>query len=219
MLALLVAMGWPLLWIHSPHRFTDIHDDLRVIVSEWAVSLLIGLYVFRLRRLSPAYFGLRSAGWRDILAMVAAFMAAVVLSAVAAWLGGTPRMSTQDLHQIAAMPIVLRLLLVCTAGICEEFLYRGFALEQIGELAGNRWIGAGASLALFTIGHAGRYGWSVTLLTPLFIGGVLTALYMWRRNLPVCMFMHAVTDGLALIVVPAILVHHAVYAPTKLLLL
>jgi len=36
------------------------------------------------------------------------------------------------------------------------------------------------------------------------IGAVLTVLYLWRRNLPACMLMHAIIDGFFLILVPAL---------------
>jgi len=34
------------------------------------------------------------------------------------------------------------------------------------------------------------------------MGAALTLLYLWRRNLPVCMLMHAIVDGIFVILVP-----------------
>ena len=44
------------------------------------------------------------------------------------------------------VPLSLRAGLVLTAGICEEFIYRGFAIEELGALAGSRWLAALISL-------------------------------------------------------------------------
>jgi membrane protease YdiL (CAAX protease family) len=143
---------------------------------------------------------------RDVLAMVAAIAFGSALAGIAGRFVQMPT-SFHDFRQLAALPITLRVALVCTAGLCEEFLYRGFAIEEIGRLSGSRWLGAGISLLAFTLAHGGLYGWTSALLIPFAIGTALTLLYMWRRNLPVCMLMHAGTDAWGLIVLPLFASH------------
>src|SRR6185437_16182067 len=60
--------------------------------------------------------------------------------------------------QLSGVPLSLRADLVLTAGICEEFIYRGFAIEELGALAGSRWLAALVSLIFFTLPHARLYG-------------------------------------------------------------
>jgi membrane protease YdiL (CAAX protease family) len=102
------------------------------------------------------------------------------------------------------VPIAVRVCLVLTAGICEEFVFRGFLIEELGMLTGSRWLGAFLSLAIFALGHAGVYGFSSALLIPASVGLVLTLLYMFRRSLPACMLMHCGMDALFLLLIPAL---------------
>ena len=202
LLALAVAMGFPLAWLHLSHNLADRQDDLRTIAIEWTVTLLITLYVFGFEHRTWTDLSLRKITGRDVLAMVAAIAGGSLLAGIAGRFVQTPAVFP-DLRQLAALPITLRVALVCTAGICEEFLYRGFAIEEIAGLTSSRWLGAGISLLLFTLGHGGRYGWTSALIIPFVIGTALTLLYMWRRNLPVCMLMHAGVDAWSLLVAPS----------------
>jgi uncharacterized protein len=197
--ALVVTMALP--FAHPSARLTLVRDDLRTILIDWAVTLLVALYAFGFEHRTWGDLSLRKIIPRDALAMAAAIAAGSVLAGIAGRFVRMPATFPQD-SQFAALPITLRLALVCTAGFCEEFLYRGFAIEEIGALTGSRWLGAGISLLAFTLGHVGSYGRSSALVIPLVLGAALTLLYMWRRNLPVCMLMHAGIDAWGLIVGP-----------------
>jgi membrane protease YdiL (CAAX protease family) len=212
LLALAVAMAFPFAWLHSSHNLADMQGDLRIIAIEWTVTLLIALYVFGFEHRTWADLSLRRIMRRDVLAMVAAIAVGSALAGIAGRFVQTPTTFPNLLRQLAALPITLRVALVCTAGICEEFLYRGFAIEEIGRLSGSRWLGAGISLLVFTLAHGGLYGWTSALIIPFAIGTALTLLYMWRRNLPVCMLMHAGTDAWTLIVLPLVASHLGVSA-------
>jgi uncharacterized protein len=204
----LVALGWPfalrLFMSGSGRRLTSVQDDLRTMAVEWSVVAVLAAIAFGLQGLRPRFFRLRGFGWRDALFALAGLLAAVLLSGAVSRLVAAPKF---DLHQMASVPIAVRVCLVLTAAICEEFIYRGFAIEELGMLAANRWAGALGSLLLFTLGHAGVYGFSTALLIPASVGLVITLLYMFRNNLAVCMLVHGSMDGLFLILIPA-LIHH-----------
>jgi uncharacterized protein len=168
---------------------------------EWTVVAILAAIAFGLQGLRPRFFRFRGLGWRDALLALAALVAALLLSGAVSVVVAAPKF---DLYQMASVPIVVRACLVLTAAICEEFIYRGFAIEELGMLAGNRWAGAVGSLALFTLGHAGVYGFSTALLIPASVGLVLTLLYMFRNNLPACMLVHGGMDRLFLILIPAL---------------
>jgi membrane protease YdiL (CAAX protease family) len=59
----------------------------------------------------------------------------------------------------------------------------------------------------FGLGHVGTYGFSTAVFLPMTIGFVITLLYMWRNNLPLCMLMHTIIDSLSLLLVPALTKH------------
>lgn len=203
-IGVLIALGWPfavrLFVSGTGSRLTSIRDDFRTMVVEWSVVALLAAIAFGLQRLRPRSFCLKGLGWLDLLIALGGLLAALLLSGAVSIHVAAPKF---DLHQIASVPLAIRICLVLTAAICEEFIYRGFAIEELGMLAGSRWFGAIVSLALFSLGHVGVYGFSTALLIPATVGLVITLLYMFRKNLVVCMLVHAGMDGLFLILIPA----------------
>lgn len=201
----LVALGWPFARMFSKKQngsgLTSVRGDIHTIVVEWSVVAVLAAIAFGLQRLRPRFFRFRGLGGIDLLSAFAALVAALALSGVVSRLVTAPKF---DLHQIASVPIALRVCLVLTAAICEEFIFRGFAIEQLGMLTGSRWLGAFISLALFALGHVGVYGFSSALLIPASVGLVLTLLYMFRKSLPVCMLVHGGMDALFLLLIPAL---------------
>jgi membrane protease YdiL (CAAX protease family) len=87
-------------------------------------------------------------------------------------------------------------MLAVSAGVCEEFVYRGFLIEELGLLIGNRRFAAVIAMLSFALIHHNGLGWSFRLIYPGLIGAVITALYLSRRNLPVCMLLHTALDSL-----------------------
>ncbi len=205
-IGVLVALAWPfavrLFGRGNSSSLTSVHEDLRTMAIEWSVVAVLAAIAFGLQGLRPGIFRLRGFGWRDVFLALGGLIAALVLSAAVSSLVAAPNF---DLRQITQVPIALRVCLVLTAAICEEFIYRGFAIEELGALTGSRWVGAVGSLALFALGHVGVYGFSTALLIPASVGLVITLLYMFRNNLLICMLVHGGMDGLFLILIPALL--------------
>lgn len=168
------------------------------------VTFVLALIGFFMLRRSSGFFGLRRIRVRDVLTLLGLFVASyVVMGIVMQFL--PPQTSMLDLQSVAAVPFVLRLGLVLTAGICEEFIYRGFALEELTDWTGSIWLGALLSWVVFVFAHTGRYGFTSGLVIPAIVGAALTLLYVWRRNLLTCMLMHALFDGLTIFLLPALL--------------
>jgi uncharacterized protein len=203
MSGVIIALFWPFLFIHASHDLTGTRVIVRSISAEWGVALLLALIAFRTLRRRPSWFGIGMFGWRDVLAMVAALAGLFLLAGALRWYFSIPS-SREYLRKLGAIPLSLRALLVLTAGITEEFMYRGFALEELAALIGKRRLAALVSMVCFTAAHSVRVGLSPALLLVGCAGAVLTILYLWRRNLPVCMLMHVIVDGIGIIVVPAV---------------
>lgn len=206
LIGVLLALGWPfaarLFVSGNGSRLTSVHDDFRTMAIEWSVVAVLAAAAFGLQKLRPQFFRLKGLAWLDVPIALGGLVAALVLSAAVSAHVAAPKF---DLGQLASIPIAVRVGLVITAGICEEFIYRGFAIEELGSLTGNRWVGAIVSLALFSLGHIGVYGFSTALLIPATVGLVITLLYMFRNNLLVCMLVHGAMDGLFLILIPALM--------------
>lgn len=201
-LGLLLAFGFPIVFAGTTQKITDMRNDALVMAVEWSVTAIVAVIAFRVQGWSLEHFGIRSFGWRDVLAAAGVLVVTTAATGVAVRLVQMPPTSVDDLRQLAAMPIVFRLALVLTAGICEEFLFRGYGIEELSSWTGSRWWAAAVSIVFFGLGHSARYGFSLALLVPTLIGAFLTLLYVWRRNLVVCMILHSVIDGIVILLVP-----------------
>src|SRR5215470_6188649 len=202
-----IAFAWPLILFIpgvSGHNITNIRDDTVNIGVKWLVVAGLSLIAFRAQRRPPSELGVRGVRWRDVPAVGAGVIIGIVLSGVAGCTVAMPPPSVDDLQEIATVPLILRVALVVTAGICEEFIYRGFAIEEMTCLTGKRWLSAVIAWAFFTGGHAHLYHLSAALIVPGTLGAVLTVLYLWQGNLASCALIHAIVDALFLVILPAL---------------
>ena len=149
---------------------------------------------------------------RPIEALVVGVGLSLVLAATQiASLRGLARLppeSRGELYQIAtkfmpqtAVEMIPFVVLVCTVSLCEEFLYRGFAILAFSRLFGGSMVAAVfASSALFAIGHLyqGRRGVTTTFV----LGCVLAGIRVWTGSLAPCVLVHFVVDLMAGIVGP-----------------
>ena len=91
-------------------------------------------------------------------------------------------------------PAWLLLVVVLTASVTEELLFRAYPIECLTRLTGSRWPGAVLSLAAFGAFHL--LGWNVghVVGVVLPLGAVMTGLYLWRRNLVFVIMTHVVLN-------------------------
>lgn len=101
-----------------------------------------------------------------------------------------------------APSLTVAFLTVLRAGISEEVFYRGFAIERMEEIFGSKWVAAGISLVIFAAFHY-RQGLPGIFLS-FVIGAVLTAFFLWKRNLLAAIFAHFLVDFVPNILLPLI---------------
>jgi len=123
--------------------------------------------------------------------MVVAVVAINVLPAL-----GIPQKPTGN--PPPALPLMT--LMVIRAGISEEVFYRGFALERIEKLSGSKALAIVVTLAAFAGFHfsGGLFG----ILVALILGALLTAYYVWKRNLIVAILAHFLVDFVPNVLLP-----------------
>ena len=102
------------------------------------------------------------------------------------------------------LPLWLITVIVFRAGIVEELFYRGYAIERLQALGLSRPLAAAIPLVVFAVAHF-TGGWA-NILIALVLGGVLTAFYLWRRDLVANMLAHILVDFVAN-VLPKLLPH------------
>ncbi|HEY0127195.1 MAG TPA: CPBP family intramembrane glutamic endopeptidase [Blastococcus sp.] len=89
-----------------------------------------------------------------------------------------------------------------TAGVCEEWLYRGFFLAVVAALAGGVPTGVLVLVAGVAFGLAHAYQGRVGIVTTGVLGGVMAALYLDTGSLLLPVVLHALID-LRFLLVPA----------------
>jgi membrane protease YdiL (CAAX protease family) len=102
------------------------------------------------------------------------------------------------------VPFSVRLGLVVTAAVCEEFIFRGFGIEELASLTGSVWFAGLVTWLGFSMAHVASYGLGPALVFFALLGAFLTVLYLWRRNLPYCNLLHAILDGVSIFLGPAL---------------
>ena len=204
---LVVTFGWTFLLAGRSPSLANVHNDLVTIASEWIVVAILAVIAFGFLKREAGFFGLRAASGRDILAMLGIFVATYVATGIVTRFLPV-QTSMLDIEGLAAVPLSVKVGLVLTAGICEEFMFRGFAIEELADWTGSVWLGAFIVWLAFVLAHIDRYGLTSGLAIPAIAGATLTLLYVWRRNLPACMFMHALIDGLSIFLLPLLMKPH-----------
>lgn len=100
-------------------------------------------------------------------------------------------------------PLPFRIAVAAAAGVIEETLYRGYAIERMTAITGRRWLAAVLALGGFALAHVPFWGWG-GIATPLVGGVFFTALYLWRRDLIACIVAHSTIDLIGIVIVPAL---------------
>ncbi|MBB3082064.1 CPBP family intramembrane glutamic endopeptidase [Geodermatophilus sabuli] len=89
-----------------------------------------------------------------------------------------------------------------TAGVCEEWLYRGFFLAVVAALAGGMPTPVLVAVAALAFGLAHAYQGVAGVLTTGVLGGVLAGLYLDTGSLLLPVLLHVLID-LRFLLVPA----------------
>jgi len=177
-----------------------------LLLREGAIFALLGgllLIVLRLERLPLSSIGLGRNGiggtllWSLLLLVLLAAsiaLALVLLHVLGLHYGGD--------HAAAAPPLWITACVVLRAGIVEEVFYRGYSIERIQALTGSRSIAAIVPLIAFALFHY-RQGIAGIIIAAI-LGGVLTAFYLWRRNLAANILGHFAVDFIPNVLLPAI---------------
>jgi membrane protease YdiL (CAAX protease family) len=195
----------------------------RLLVLEWGLAVVVAVVMAAAPGVSPAQLGLR---WPDAWpgpvtgAAVLVVLVFVLLSTRALRSGALARLPEaarrprEGRHSEPPVHATLELLprsrterhlftvVGLTAGICEEWLYRGFLLAVVAALAGGLPTLVLVLVAAAAFGLAHVYQGPVGVLTTAVLGGVLAALYLQTGSLLLPVVLHAAID-LRFLLVPA----------------
>ncbi|MFN0046708.1 MAG: lysostaphin resistance A-like protein [Sphingorhabdus sp.] len=174
--------------------------------TAWLLLAVVVGYALRIEKLPATSLGLCPFSWKQTqLPGLAAGIALTLFAGAAVYIAQTVFHLEADNHLIsmlAGMPWWMLVLLSLRAGFVEEILFRGYLLDRLTRLSGRRWIGIVGSIALFTAMHFG--GWQAGQLILVALAGTLfTALYLWKRNIMICVIAHFTVDLIAALAITA----------------
>lgn len=185
------------------------------ILFEW-ILLAFVWWGLRMRRTSlKSLMGEQHNGWRGIgrdisyaavfwiMAYVVLALTRLLLQAMHIGKSGLPS-KVVALAPSTPLQFFLWFLVCVTAGICEEFIFRGYLLRQFSSLGGKVWLGVVLSSLIFGASH-GYEGLSVMIV--IFVYGLLFCLLVLKsKSLRPGMMAHGWHDFITGIAVAVL--HH-----------
>jgi membrane protease YdiL (CAAX protease family) len=178
-------------------------SDMGVLFREMALIVAtlgwLSLLVRR-HRFSAAALGLvrpkpSDLGW-GVAAAVLTLMISVSMSLILSRLHVEVDSRTA-MKSLAARPSWLLLLIVLTATISEEAVFRAAMIPAVEAASGSTIVAMLISASIFAALHLGTYGAAKILV--VFLPGLLMAgLFAWRRSLTLCIIAHALVDSVPL---------------------
>jgi membrane protease YdiL (CAAX protease family) len=204
---LLVLTGITLLGYYSLNRTGTLEVPGRLrfylptLIWEW---LAFGYIYWGVRRHGKTFADMAGPRWQSAanffidlaLALGTWVVSLIVLGTVSKLLHATG--SVEAAKRIAPQGVledVTYLLLVITAGICEETIFRGYLQRQFVALFRNAPLGVLASAILFGAGHI--YQGLRSAIVIVVFGLIFGILAEARRNIRPGILMHAWQDGLS----------------------
>jgi len=174
---------------------------LGVIVTQWVLVLALATSWW-VRHRDLAELGLAvGTGWRPAAAWIAVIAASVLLATQGRSLIAAPEYYDRVRRRLLGIWRLLpssreqwRLFIAVsvTAGVCEEILFRGFAIRYL-----STWVpvpvAAGLASVAFGLGHT--YQGPRGILVTAILGGLLAAIYLLGRTLWPSMLLHAAIDA------------------------
>jgi membrane protease YdiL (CAAX protease family) len=162
----------------------------------WGIGALVIAWVLLCERLPLSSMGLRRPTWKSIAWAVAAailMMASVMLSYAIVFPALGLHMNMAAVASITHVPLWLQTATMARAGMVEEILFRGYAIERIEALTGSKWLAGAISGLIFVAVHLSGWG-AAQLIVVAFGAAILTCLYLYRRDLASNMLAHFLAD-------------------------
>jgi membrane protease YdiL (CAAX protease family) len=178
-----------------------------VVIRESLIFLLVGILFLIIRQegLTNESINLRATavgksfgyGMLFFLFSAAGILLCVLLMNFLGW-----KVGGEEGSAYKGIPIWVWFIMVTRAGIAEELFYRGYAIERLTTLTGSRWVAVSIPLLIFSVGHF-RQGPGGILIS-FVAGAILTATYLWKKDLLANMICHFTVDFIPNVALPLV---------------
>ena len=180
--------------------------DGLTIIRELTNFILVGILcwiIINKEGLQLDSIGIRKIAWKQtaiwtiitgLFCFVGLFVCLAIIQAVG-WEYGKTK-SHVKLSMLTTTLVMLR------AGIAEEVFFRGYIYERLRFLFKNKWVAVALTVIPFALLHytQGLPGIFIALV----LGGILTLMYLWKRNLKANMIAHFFIDFIPNVLIPLI---------------
>lgn len=214
-LGLAIAFGGTLLLVSPAQRALGPPDRLRTQLLDqialWTLFAAVLAVVLVLENRPLASIGLRPFSWHSLAwgLALAAFLMWIVAPLNLRLLHASGLAGFDaGIADFVRRPPWLQVWAVIGAGVVEETLFRGFAIERLAEASGSYLVAGALALTAFALLHLPMWGWG-PVLTFFVSGAVLTAFYLWRHDLLANTTAHILVDTMGLILLPRRTSHRA----------
>ena len=140
-----------------------------------------------------------SVGWGGLLIILHFFL----LVPATEWLRKSLGLGGYEtgMEQTLSLPMWFRVAAVITAGIVEETIFRAYTITRLTQLSGRLWLAAVLSVTAFAALHIPI--WGVGPSFAILLGGaVMTAFFIWKRDLLAMILAHIAIDAWAFVAAP-----------------
>ncbi len=203
-LALLGPGCIALLWKRTTAEDVSVASSVPWLFAFAALVASVATIAFFGERLGLVEIGFGRMSWISIPSAIAlALLFILVFGPLASWALARSGLGGFDagMNRLAALPAWYLGLTIIVVASGEEWLYRGYAIERLAALTGDHWIAASLSLLAFGLVHLPLWELGVSLTT-LASGAILTALYLWRRDVSFLILAHVLTDLYGILIAP-----------------
>jgi membrane protease YdiL (CAAX protease family) len=172
----------------------------------WGLFAAVLASVIRVERKPLASIGFKTPGWSTVVWSLLLLLGInFMLAPAVMWAAANAGIAGYEagLTPLLALPAWYRVFLAVSAGVIEETLYRGYAVERLALLTGSYWSSGAIAVLVFGVAHIPFWGIGPALVS-LAAGAAATFFYVWKRDLPALIVAHAVGDTLGLVVVPPV---------------
>lgn len=167
------------------------------LALRWVAVAALVAFVLGVERLPLQSIGISTPRPTDVLWAVGAGMMATGVG-IGLYLlvqGFRPGIETAA-EQITDRPSLLgKIHLIVNAAIVEEVFFRGLLIERVTALTRRAWVGGVASWVVFVVSHIAGSGLTESLTIVGVSSLVFVLLYLWRRNLWVCIVAHIISNS------------------------